>query len=271
VERERIGAPPISRSDPRLAEMQERLALLASRPAGGTGLHRRAQFDRTRTDPLLAEAERANRAGDPAEADRVLARAEVAESSDPRVPLARADLAEARGDLEAARDHLERAWRLDPQVPLTQYRLGVVHRKLGNRSRAVFMLERAAAANKPGTTLRQRAELEIQRIEFPVFPLSAFDRPAAEGAEARYRQGDLVTWSGQLGRRYLAQGPEVVIEWCDPTGDVVRHERLRPGAGGGLTSRLQTRGSSPVGRWTLRVLLAGTAVEERGFELAPRE
>ena len=133
------------------------------------------------------------------------------------------------------------------------------------------MLERAAAANKPGTTLRQRAELEIQRIEFPVFPLSAFDRLAAEGAEARYRQGDLVTWSGQLGRRYLAQGPEVVIEWCDPTGDVVRHERLRPGTGGGLTSRLQTRGGSPVGRWTLRVLLAGTAVEERGFELAPRE
>jgi hypothetical protein len=145
-----------------------------------------------------------------------------------------------------------------------------VHRKLGNRSRAVFMLERAAAANKPGTPLRQRAELEIQRIEFPVFPESGLDRAAPDGGDTpRYRTGEIVTWAGQLGRRYVAQRPEVSIEWIAPGGAVARRERLHAG-GGGLSSRLQTGAATPPGRWTVRIELAGNEVEERSFELAPR-
>jgi predicted Zn-dependent protease len=271
VELERIGAPPIARSDPRLAQIQERLALLDARVAGGSGLHARAEFDRARTDPLLAQAESARRSGDAAEADRLLASAEAAEPDDPRVALARADLAEARGDLAAARDQLERAWRLDPQVPLTQYRLGVVHRKLGNRSRAVFMLERAAAAYRPGSTRRQKAELEIQRTEFPVFTQSGLDRVAPEGAaDPRYLRGELVTWTGQLGKRYQPQNPEVEVEWLAPDGSHALRERARMGPGGSLSSRLQTGPDSPAGRWTLRVQMADSTVEERSFELAPR-
>lgn len=268
VELERIHAPQISRADPRLAQIQERLALLRSRPAGGSGLHARAVFDRARTDPLLAEAEAARAAGDPAGADELLARAEAAEPQDPRVALARADLAEARADLPAARDQLERAWRLDPQVPLVQYRLGVVHRKLGNRSRAVFMLERAAAAYRPGTAPRQRAELEIQRTEFPVFSESGLERATREGEMPRYAPGEIVTWSGHLGRRYQPQRPEIEVEWLAPDGELVLRERARMSPTGGLGSRLQTRRDSPPGRWSVRVLLAGSIVEERGFELA---
>jgi predicted Zn-dependent protease len=270
IELERIGAPTITRSDPRLAEIQERLTLLRSRVAGGTGLYARAEFDRAKTDPLLAEAERARAAGDLSGADAVLARAEAAEPHDPRVALARADLAEARADLPAARDQLERAWRLDPQVPLVQYRLGVVHRKLGNRSRAVFMLERAAAAYRPGTRQRLRAEVEIQRTEFPVFSESGLDRPTPEGVPPRYLQGEIVTWSGRLGRRYQGQHAELVIDWFAPDGSRAFQEIARHSPTGALGSRLFTRRDAPTGLWSVRVQLADTLVEERSFELAPR-
>src|SRR5262249_30985266 len=153
----------------------------------------------------------------------------------------------------------------------TQYRLGVVQRKLGNRSRAVFMLERAAASYHPGSPQRRRAELEIQRIEFPVFPESGLDRKPAAGSKLpRYAPGEMVTWSGRLGRRYLAQHLLVEIEWCGPSGAVVRRERLHIGGGGVIGARLQTRPNSPPGSWSLRVHLvqaADSVVEERTFEL----
>jgi predicted Zn-dependent protease len=270
VELERIGAPAISRSDPELAKIQERLTLLGSRVAGGSGLLARAEFDRARTDPLLAEAERMREVGDAAGADRALERAQAAEPSDPRVALARAELAEARGDLAAARDHLERAWRLDPQVPLTQYRLGVVYRKLGNRTRAVFMLERAAAGYRPGSPLRRKAELEIQRTEFPVFPESGLDRKSGDAGAPRYARGDVVTWSGKLGKRYLAQRLPIEVVWLGPNGRPIQREHGHMSPKGVLSAQLETNDDSPLGHWTVRVQLADSIVEERTFELAPR-
>jgi predicted Zn-dependent protease len=262
VELKRIAAPANqSREDPRLPQMQQRLALLKTRVAGGTGLHARSQFDRTRTDPLLTQAEVLRRGGDAAGAMQLLEQAAAREPGDPRVPLAYADVAESSGDLELALEQLTRAWKLDPHVPLVQYRLGVVHRRLGHRSRAVFFLERAAAGWRPGSQLRRKAELEIQRVEFPVLEESELESDY-------FVAGEIVGWSAKLAKRYAPRDPVLVIEWVDPDGQVVKRDSIRMGPRGELSARLQTKTSTRPGRWLLRIRLGDSVVEEHSFDLA---
>ncbi len=262
VELERIEAPrDQSRKDARLARMQERLVVLRTRVAGGSGLHARAEFGRAHSDPLLERAQAAATAGDRTTAGALLAEAARLEPTDPRVALAAADLAAEQADHEAALAHLERAWKLDPHVPLVQYRLGLAHRKLGHRSRAVFFLERAAAGFQPGSKLRHSAELEIARVEFPVLEDSML--APDDGIEG----GQVVSWSGKLGSRYKGRAGLLRIEWVAPDGRVVERARVRVERSGALSARLQTTPDAPAGRWSVRVLLGDTLVDERSFEL----
>ena len=197
IEMDRIGAPRnVKHDDTKLVAIQERLAqLLSPDPSGGSGLHARASFDASKTDPLLAKAREARIDGNDGLADELLAQAQQAEPGDPRVALERADLDEQRGDLESARGQLERALALDPNVPLVQYQLGVLNARLGNKSRAAFYLEQAVANFRPKTAARRRAEFELARLEFKLLDESGLadgdGRTGARRVQPR-RPGHLV-------------------------------------------------------------------------------
>jgi predicted Zn-dependent protease len=269
VQMERMEIPRIAKRDgSRLRAMQARLATLKTRR-----LPPRAEFDRSLTDELLARAGKATRAE---EADEILAEAERREPTDPRVALARADWAEKRGDLEAAIAHVERAQRLDPSVPLVQYRLGLLHKKHGDRSRAVFWLEQAAAGFRPGSAGRMRAEMEIERIELPLFERSGLARiavgahaePPLDDSRRFFRPGDRIVWWALLSPRYLDRAPSLDVTWRDANGAVVKRDVVRIGRDGRFVSMFDTKGRA-AGRWSVAIVTGDSEVETRVFELLP--
>ncbi len=261
-----IAAAPVTR-DARLVAAQARLAALSEPVAGGSGLLARASFDAALTDPLLADASAARAQRDATTADRILAAAEELEPSDPRIALARAELAEERGDLASAAEQLTRAFRLDPNVPLVQYNLGRVHKRLGNKSRAVFYLEQAAANFAPGSSAQRRAEFEIEALSWPVLESSGISNEEG-GAERRsFAPGEPVVWWGRLSPRFAVQPLEYHARWVDPNGNVVSRETLEPGVRRFLSARLDTR-HALLGRWQLRVFAGDGPVDERRFEIA---
>jgi beta-barrel assembly-enhancing protease len=249
--------------DDRLAEMQARLALLVRPVAGGSGLLARSQFDRTLTDAPLAEAEQLRKAGDLAAADRALAQAESAEPRDPRVALARAELAEQRGELETARGQLERAFGLDPNVPLVAFQLGRIHGRLGDRTRAVFYLEQAAARASAGSSLARRIEKEIELLSVPIFDVLELQR---NGEPTRsIAPGESLSCVAQLARRARTLDPEIQIRWIDPDGEVAHEERLRPGEGGVRASHTPT--GPPRDGWRVQLDVGETQRFELRFQV----
>jgi predicted Zn-dependent protease len=263
----RLNPPAgLVRSDARLAEMQARLAAILEPVAGGSGLLARPEFDRSASDPRLEQAAKARTAGDLVRADALLAEAQEKQPFDPRVPLARADLAEEREDLDDAARHLDRAFELNPSVPLIQHRLGLVHQRLGQRTRAVFYLEQAVANYRPGSASRHRAELDLELIFFPMFDSSALLAGGELRRRAVFVAGEEIRWSAQLARRYLERNPRLEVRWRGPGGQVVKSETLRMGPLGGLSSTLQTRGLPP-GAWTLEVAVGENPLEQQRFEL----
>ncbi|MFI5315864.1 MAG: M48 family metalloprotease [Myxococcota bacterium] len=268
VEMERIGAPKnVKREDPRLAKIQARLArIMTPDPSGGSGLHARASFDASKTDPLMAQASEARVDGDDAHADALLAEAEKLEPSDPRVALERAQIATERGDLEAARQHLERALALDPSVPLVQYELGSLHARLGNKSRAAFYLEQAVSNFRPKTVARRRAEFELARLEFKVLEQSGLGTSEGPSAERSFKRGESVVWWGKVSHRFYPSNPEFQLRWIDPTGAAVFNERVRMSPIGGVSSTLLT-GSAAAGKWRLEVRVEDSLVESYDFDI----
>ncbi len=281
------GSPGPRREDPRLAEMQGRLAMLLSPPPGGTGLQARAEFDRSATDELRDEARLAlcePRAGEedaaPCTPDRERARELLEEAAelqplDPRVALDLADLAEQRGDHEEAVRQLERAFELDPSVPLVQHRLGMAHKELGNHTRAVFFLEQAVAGFRPGSSSRRRAELEIRRLEFPILEVSGLGRegalgvPVVEDGDALslvFEQGDSIVWWGEISSQFMSRNPKLRVTWKDPSGRSVLDERVRMSARGRVSSTFDSQ-DAPPGDWTVDVSVARSRIEQRRFAL----
>jgi predicted Zn-dependent protease len=268
---EREGVPPDAiRQDARLHEIQARLATLGARVVGGSGTRARAHFDRGVTDPLLDRARRADEDGAPEEAERVLLMAADQEPGDPRVWLALADLAEARGDDEQTGVYLERAIALDPDVPLVQYRLGVVHKRLGNRTRAVFYLEQAAQNFKPGSKRRRKAELEIEQIVAPALAESGLSRGIPEREAAVYERGEPVLWWGKLNDGLVAHNPPVELRWLDPAGDVAHQQEVRMDPFGSVEAEFDTGGAA-LGTWTVEARLGDSRIDEQRFEVVAPE
>ena len=264
---EREGVPPgLIRNDGRLDAIQARLAARNARVVGGSGLHARADFDRSVTDPLLERAQRAADDGAPAEAERVLMLAAEAEPGDPRVWLRLADLTEERGDTQATAEHLERAIELDPDVPLVQYRLGVVHRRLGNRTRAVFYLEQAAQNFRPGTSGRRKAELEIEQLVTPALRESGLSSPDANRGENVFELGERVRWWGRLSKSLLAHNPSVEVTWRGPDAEVAFKQRVRMDPFGGVEAAFDTGGAA-AGAWTVEARVGDSRIDTRRFEL----
>jgi len=267
VEMDRIAAPKVKRDDPRLPQMQARIAqLLTPDPRGGSGLHARASFDAAKTDPLMAQASEARVDGDDVRADSLLAQAEKLEPSDPRVALERAEIAKERGDLEAARKHLERALVLDPNVPLVQYELGSVHARLGNKSRAAFYLEQAVQNFRPKTAARRRAELELARLDFKLLDDSGLGAGGARTEARAFDRGDSVRWWGRVSRRFYPTNPEFFVRWIDPRGSTVYSERVRMSPGGHVISTLRTRNAA-AGKWHVEVRVEDLLIETHEFDL----
>ena len=250
--------------DERLLAMQARLAALREPVAGGTGLLARATFDRERTDALLEQARQAFERRDLEEADRLLARAERAEPRDPRVALKRAEIAEQREDLDTAVAHLSRAFDLDPTVPLVQYQLGLTHKKLGNRTRAVFYLEQAATNFNPGSSARRRTEFEISSLAFPVLERSGLSSEPDGIDRARFSLGDPVVWWAHVSQRFTRGAPALEVRWIDPRGAIAHEERLEPKGKSRVESRLDTAGATP-GRWHVEVRAGDSRLERHRF------
>jgi predicted Zn-dependent protease len=264
----RMSVPPDLRTrDDRLAQMQARLSTLLNPVAGGSGLLARPEFDRARTDAPLAEAEKLRKAGDLAGADRFLAEAEAAEANDPRVALARADLAEQRGDLIAARLHFERAFQLDPNVPLVEFQLGRIHGRLGDRTRAVFYLEQAATRASAGSSLARRAEREIELLSIPAFDVLELRSGAAPAKSVE--AGATLACFGQLARRTRALAPEIRMRWIDSEGDVVKEQALRAGSDGVVRMEYALERDAR-GSWRVEVDVGETQRFELRFEVAAR-
>ncbi len=266
------GGAGLQREDPRLGEVQARLAKLSEPVVGGSGLRARAEFNRELTDPLLA------RASDTQTDERaldLLGQAELLEPNDPRIFLQRAQVHERAGDLDAVRADLERAFQLDPSTPVVPHELGRLHRKLGNDSRAVFYLELAIANYRRGSSKRELAELEIERLEFPLLESSVLSRrsQAEDGFEdagtegARFIRGDTIVWTGSISERFDDRTTPIQVGWRSPSGEVVLHENARPGRKRTITSTFDST-NAELGRWTLELAVGDSREGELSFELA---
>jgi predicted Zn-dependent protease len=264
-------APPISadgqQANQRLLRMQARLAELSARGSLDKGLQARASFDAAKTDPLMARAQEARVDGDDARADRLLAEAEKVEPVDPRVALARADLAIERGDLPGARVQLERALALDPNVPLVQYQLGSVYARLGDRSRAAYHLEQSVEGFRPNTGAHRRAEFELARLEFPILEASGLATREGNAVSKTFRRGEPVIWWGQVSERFYPMNPAFRVRWRGPSGGSVLQESVRMTPGGHLVSQLRTS-EAAAGTWHVEITVEDLVIETLEFELS---
>jgi predicted Zn-dependent protease len=268
VEIERVEAPPgLVAEDPRLSDMQARLAALLDDVAGGSGLKARPDFDPSIAEPYLARAVDllAERRFDAA--DETLARAAEVAPSDPRLPLARADIAERRGDAADAMEQLTRAVELDPAVPLVQYRLGIAHRRLGNRQKAVFYLELAAASFRKESSARRRADLEIDMLTFPLLEQSGLSDRRAGPPRRSFSRGDRVVWWAEVEQRFVPHLPRFKVRWRDPGGQVAYEETIPMGSLRRVTASFDTTNAAP-GDWRVEVAVGDSEVDARSFHIA---
>lgn len=256
----------IDAANVRLGLMQARLVEVLGRGSSLKGLQARATFDATKTDPLISKAQAARVEGMDLRADEILAEAQTLEPGDPRVALARADLATERGDFAAARDQLEIAVALDPNVPLVQYQLGTIYARLGDRSRAAFYLEQAVANFRPSTGARRRAEYELARLEFPMLEESGLTKSNGSPATA-FERGQSVIWWGKVSNRFYPMNPEFRVRWRSPRGEPFFQESLRMSPGGQVASQLRT-GEAPPGKWQVEITVEDSVIQTLEFELA---
>ena len=252
--------------DDRLAGMQERLAMLQARMAGGSGLLARSQFDRTLTEPLLDRAEELRKQGALSEADEVLVQAQESEEGDPRVALARGRLAETRQDWALAREQFQRAFDLDPGVALARYELGRFHASMGERRRALFYLDQAAIAARPRSRLRQTIERELSLVLFP-----PFQEVTVQGMDPRSGTARLdtqVECAVTLDARAAKLGLPLVVTWYDATRQEAKQERIQADARGRARARYRVPATAAPGTWTIELRMGEGQRRELEFEVS---
>ena len=270
---ERNPAPEAPRrEDERLTVIQARLAGLSSTVAGGSGLKQRSDFDRSLTDPVFDEIGRALEEDRIEYAHQQLDRAERLEPNDPRIYLTRADLAEADEDLLTAELNLEEAFRLDPSVPLVQYRLGLINKKLGNRTRAVFYLEMAVSNFSPESSGARRAAIAVETLSFPLLEESWIggDHQERETTEIdTFERGETITWNGVVARRFVLRHPSFEVAWIDSEGRVAKREIVPMQADRRAIAHLDTTLADP-GAWRIVVRSGDSQVYARAFRIFTR-
>jgi predicted Zn-dependent protease len=274
---------PARDPDPALAEAlreaQARLGLLIDTKR--TSLPSYAPpADRAKTDPLLAEADRLLEQGEADAALVQLARAEAVEPNDPRVPFRIGEILYQAGRYPGAVAAYRRTVRLDPSRARVFYKLGLAHKAVGERHRAVFALEQALLRVGDSSPLQRSAEWEVEKLTFAVVPEAGIadgstargaDTPAGFSREA-FREGDPeMRWWARLGTHFVDHADKISVRWIDPTGRVVQEEPVERIRGPYIGSRLEfgASGAHPAGSWLVEARLEEDVIDSRSVEVRP--
>jgi predicted Zn-dependent protease len=264
-----MKSPP--RLDERFRAMQGRLAyLLAHKRSAISDV---APHDRTRTDPLLAEARGHRAAGDTEAAFASLDAAERLEPNDPRVSAERGEILMAEGRPADAAVAYRRAVYLDPNPPSLMLALSRAHRAAGNRRKAVFFAEQAVWRSGTQGTMRLQTERELERLIFPVVAQSGFgtgparssandasDTDAPELLTVRRADGEQHFW-GRISPHHLPTANYLTARWTDPSGKVMRDKSPRRTQRVYILDSYDFQDAAP-GDWSFQVLLADEVVLE---------
>ncbi|MEE8508222.1 MAG: M48 family metalloprotease, partial [Myxococcota bacterium] len=236
--------------------------------------------DRSKTDPLLAKADRLAERGEPDAALVVLAQAEAIEPADPRVLFQIGNLLGDAGRSADAIAAYQRTLRLDPSTALVFYRLGLAHKAAGNRHHAVYALEQAIARTGEGSDLGRRADWEVVKLTFPIIPEAGFadglqgdgaDTPAGHSRET-FGDGDReIVWWARLGPRFVNTVDRIRVRWIDPTGAVVQEGPAVSLHRPYISSRVpwDAAAERPPGPWTVEARLDDDVVDRRTVQVIP--
>ena len=231
--------------------------------------------DPRRLDPLLEQAERLAQEGQVDEALFALARAEAIEPRDPRAPYRIGELLAARGRHREAAQAYRRAIRLDPTRALVFYKLGLSYRHLGDRHVAVHAFEQASRRAGGTSTLRERADWQVETLIFPVLLETGFTRgdetrdatPLAQPQQV-FPVGTrgLVFW-GRLSPRYPDYPEHLRVRWTDPHGRAVNEVEIEEQRGGWLSSSLELPSDAAPGEWSAEVWYRTDLIERHAFRI----
>ena len=264
-----MRSPP--RLEDRFAAMQGRLAYLLANKRNA--ISEMAPYDRTRSDPLLAEARGHQDAGDTEAALASLEAAEQLEPYDPRVSVQRGEIYTAAGRPADAAVAYRRAVHLDPNRPSVLLALARAHRDAGSHRKAVFFAEQAVWRSGTKGTMRLQAERELERLIFPVIAQSGFGAgPARSSANdasdmdvpplvtVRGADGVQQFW-GRISPHHLPTADYLTVRWTDPGGKVVRDKRPRRAQRVYILDAYDFEDAER-GDWKFEVLLADDVVLE---------
>ena len=229
-------------------------------------------------DPLLARADDLAQERRLDEALLTLARAESQEPHDPRAPFRAAEILSLQGRHAEAVAAYRRTVLLDPTRALVFYRLGIAHKELGERHSAVHAFEQASLRAGGSSSLRQRADWQIETLIFPVFLESGFAEAAAGVRPRSASDRDefpaeirRIAWVARLHSRYDGYPGRLSLRWTDPRGRVVGETEVesygRPWVGSALD--LPDDPAAAAGRWTVEVRYERDVLERTSFRLQP--
>jgi hypothetical protein len=260
-------------------ESQARLALLVD--SNRTTWHGFVPDpDRSKTDPLLAEAKRSADAGEIDGALVLLEETERLEPYDPRVPYLRAELLERSGRTPEAIRAYRRALAIDPSVALVYYKIGMAYLSLENRHQATFYLEQAIDRFSGEGPLTSRARREVERLTFPPLDEAGIaDGIESEADAARFGAprvefgGDdaQVVWWGRVADRYRPVRKRIQVRFTDPTGVVAQEQDVEMARKSYVRSTLKLDGAiaGRHGIWRVEALLDDRPIDRRTFRLTP--
>jgi len=260
--------------DAELRQAQARLAQLID--AKRASLPGPPPPDRALSDPLLADAERLEAAGEPDAALLVFARAEAAEPDDPRVPFRVGELLATQGRHAEAIEAYRRTVRLDPTHALVFFKLGRSYREIGERHHAVYAFEQASLRAGAGNVLQRRADWEVEKLTFAIVPESGVSEGDALGADARpvpaanpsfSASTRRIGWWARLGNRFVPYGDQIRVRWLAPDGHVVQDEEAerprKPYVAASLA--FDAPGARPAGTWTVEARIDDDVIDSQRF------
>jgi predicted Zn-dependent protease len=236
-------------------------------------------LDRVRADPVLAEAEALAEAGDLDAALARLGQAQAANPEDPRIPFQIAELLfDSERYAEAAASY-RRTLLLDASRAKVFFKLGLAHKEMGERHRAVYALEQAALRAGETSALRKRANWEVFKLTFTIVPETGFaDGSEDEGGDTpvglsreEFLEGDRrMAWWARINPRFHPYVDSFVLRWTAPDGRVIQEEDVEKYPRSVVGSILELEDGATAGKWTAELLLREESVDRRTVAVRPR-
>jgi predicted Zn-dependent protease len=278
VQQQAAKLKPVGTPDPRLEEdfrdAQARLAWMVAHDRDSVPPPSPPEHPE-RIAPLLARADDLAQERQLDEALLVLARAESLEPNDPRVPFQIGELLALQGRYADAALAYRRAVRLDPTRALVFYRMGLVYKADGDRHNAVYAFEQASRRAGASSTLRRRADWQIETMIFPVLLERGFAEDAGErapgdpGLTEFPAEARRIAWYGRLHSRYEDYPEHMSLRWTDPRGQVAGETPVEERSGPWLVSVLELPEPGAPGEWRVDVLYERDVLESESFRVQP--